>query len=116
MIKDIILEAVQNYGIILILMLADLVTGLAKALKKHSIKSARLRNSLHKAIIYFIVLIIGGCLNYAGEPAIQTVFVLFLCLVESISILENVGELMPNLKFVEKLTKFLETKSENKLK
>ena len=116
MIKEIILAAVNNYGIILILMLVDLVTGIAKALKEHSIKSARLRDSLHKSIIYFIVLVIGGCLNFAGEPAIQTVFLIFLCLVEGISILENLGQMLPNFKFLNKLTKFLETKSENKMK
>lgn len=115
MIRQIIMDAVQKYGIILILMLCDLVTGMVKALKNHSIKSARLRDSLHKAVIYFIILIIGGCLTYAGEAAVGTVFVVFLCAVEGISVLENIGELLPNFKFLKKLTKFLESKSKEKI-
>lgn len=115
MLKEIILVAVSGYGVVLVMMLADLITGVAKAFKKHNLKSAGLRNSLHKAIIYFIILVIGGCLKYAGEASISAVFLAFLCLVEGVSVLENLAEISPNMPLIKRLSKFLENKSEEKL-
>lgn len=116
MITSILTSAVTNFTVVLILMLADLVTGVAKSLQAHSIKSAKLRNSLNKMVIYFFVLIIGGCLSVAGETGVAGIFVVFLCIVEGVSILENLGEMFPNLPIIKKLSKFLESKAENKVK
>ena len=116
MITTILSSAVANFTVVLVLMLCDLVTGVAKALQHHSIKSAKLRNSLNKLVIYFIVLLIGGCLSVVGEAGVASIFVVFLCLVEGVSILENVGEMFPNLPIINKLHDFLESKAENKVK
>lgn len=116
MITSILTSAVTNFTVVLILMLVDLITGVAKSLQKHSIRSARLRNSLNKMVIYFFVLIIGGCLSVVGETGVAGIFVVFLCLVEGVSILENLGEMFPNLPIIKRLSKFLAAKGENKIK
>lgn len=116
MLSAIITEAVKSFSIVLILMLIDLITGLIKATKTHKrIESKRLRNSINKSIIYFVVLLIGGCLVFAGEPSVGSIFTIFLCLVEGVSVLENVGDIFPNSIIVSKITKFLNRKAENKL-
>ena len=116
MISIIVTSAVKSFGVVMILMLIDLITGLLKATKnRNKIESKRLRNSINKAITYFIVLLIGGCLVYAGEVGISTIFTIFLCLVEGVSILENISVVFPNLVIVNKLKEFLNRKAENKL-
>lgn len=117
MISTIIISAVKTFGIVMILMLIDLATGLFKATKTGvRIESGKLRSSVNKLIIYFIVMIIGGCLVYAGEDFIGGLFTVFLCLVEGISILENLTAIFPNSAFVAKLSKFLNHKLEEKIK
>lgn len=116
MIQTILISAVTNFTIVLILMLIDLVTGVAKALQHHSIKSANLRNSINKLVIYFVVLLIGGCLGAVGETGVASLFVIFICLIEGISILENISVLFPHIKIVEKLANVLKIKAKNKVK
>lgn len=116
MIQTILISAVTNFTIVLIMMLVDLITGVAKALQKHNIKSANLRNSINKLVIYFIVLLIGGCLAVAGETGVASIFVIFLCLIESISVLENLSVLFPTFKVIEKLSNMLKIEAKNKVK
>lgn len=116
MINSILVSAVTNFSVVLVMMLVDLITGVAKALQHHSIKSANLRNSINKCIIYFVVLLIGGCLAVAGESGVASIFVVFICLIEGISILENISELFPNLQIVKRLADFLKVKADNKVK
>lgn len=104
MIGNIITTAVHDFGLILILMLIDLVTGLIKATRIHeSIKSNKLRSSVNKAITYFIVLLVGGCISYAGEPGVSGIFKIFLVLVEGVSICENLIQIFPENRVVEKI-------------
>ena len=114
MVKDILIQTLSNYNVVLILMLIDLVTGVYKSLKKQSVKSAKLRNSLNKCIIYFVVLLIGGCFTYIGENSVSTIFVVFLCIVEGVSVLENLTEIFPKVIVLQKLSKLLKDKAENK--
>lgn len=104
MIGNIITTAVHDFGLILILMLIDLVTGLIKATRIHeSIRSNKLRSSVNKAITYFIILLIGGCVSYAGEPGVSGIFKVFLVLVEGVSICENLIHIFPESRIVEKI-------------
>lgn len=116
MINSILISAVTNFSVVLVMMLVDLITGVAKALQHHTIKSANLRNSINKCIIYFVVLLIGGCLAVAGESGVASIFVVFICLIEGISILENISVLFPQIKIVEKLANVLKIKAKNKVK
>lgn len=98
-------------------MLIDLVTGLFKATKNGvKIESGKLRSSVNKLIIYFIVMLIGGCLVYSGESAVGSLFTIFLCLVEGISVLENLAAIFPNSTFISKLSKFLNHRLDEKIK
>ena len=116
MITKILSETVATFGVVLILMLIDLITGLFKVSKTHTFfTSSKLRNSINKSILYFIVLLIGSILSIFGEPAIGSIFVVFLCLVEGVSILENLSEIFPNSQIIKKITKFLNKETEKKM-
>lgn len=111
MIREILTAAVTMFTPILILMLADLATGLAKAYKcQHKISSSKLRSTVSKTIVYFIVLVIGGCLSTLGEESVAVLFAVFLGIVEGVSILENLGEMYPQHKFIAKLKAILNKK------
>lgn len=111
MIKEIISTAVVFFTPIIILMFIDLLTGLAKAFKNdHKISSAKLRGTTTKSIIYFMVLVIGGCLTAVGEPSVGKAFAIFIGVVEGVSILENVGEMYPSLHVLDKLRQLLKNK------
>lgn len=115
MLSTIISNAVGAFGIILVLMLIDFVTGLLKATKNHTkIESHRLRSSINKAIIYFIVLLIGGCLSVFGEAVIGEIFKVFLCLVEGVSITENLMEMFPESKMLGKIKHLLNKEIDKK--
>ena len=114
MITSILTVAVSDFTIVLFLMFFDLLTGVAKTLQKHSFKSAKLRNTLNKSVIYFIVLLIGGCLTVLGESGVAGIFVILISLVEGASILENLGELFPNSHIVKLLKKRLNNKLKEK--
>lgn len=116
MLNEILKAAVTGYTPVLVMMLIDLITGVLKAMKKHSVKSARLRNSINKLIIYFVVLIIGGCLTTSGEEGVGGIFVVLICLIEGVSIVENLSELVPGLKITDRLKKLLRLKIEEKTK
>ena len=111
MIREIISAAVTMFAPILIMMVIDLVTGLAKALKtEQKISSAKLRSTVTKTIVYFVVLLIGGCLTSLGEASVGVLFAVFIGLVEGVSILENLGEMYPQHKFIKKLKSILNKK------
>lgn len=111
MISDILNAAVESFGVVLILMLIDLLTGLWKALKGGSkITSSKLRNSVNKLIVYFIVIIIGGCVKHFGEQSVMTMLLVFIVVIEGVSILENLQEICPKLDFIGRLKEILNTK------
>lgn len=110
MVSEIIKTAVESFGVILILMLLDLVTGIAKALQHHSIKSAKLRGSINKCIVYFVAILIGGCLKQYGEGSVMTMFVTFILIIEGVSILENLQEMFPQLELLGKFKEILNAK------
>lgn len=116
MIQTILSDAVSNYSIVLVLMLLDLLSGVAKAFQFHRIKSAKLRNSVNKLVIYFSILLIGGCLSAVGEQGVASIFVIFICFIEIISILENASQLFPSFKFIGKLAKMMKIEAKNKVK
>lgn len=115
MIQSIIAFAATQFGIVLILMLIDLATGVWKSFKMRSeLSSFRLRSSVNKLVLYFFVLCIGACLNVAGETAVAQLFTIFICLIEGLSILENLTKIFPNSDIIKKLTKLLHTEIDKK--
>ena len=111
MIREILTAAVAMFTPILIMMLIDLVTGLIKSLKNNTkISSSRLRSTITKTIVYFIVLLIGGCLTALGEESVGILFAVFIGMVEGISILENLSEMFPNHKFILNIKNILKKK------
>lgn len=111
MIREILTAAVAMFTPIMIMMLIDLVTGLMKSLKNYKkITSSKLRATITKAIVYFIILLIGGCLTALGEESVGVLFTVFIGIVEGISILENLSEMFPNHKFILNIKKILKRK------
>lgn len=108
MIKEIITEASDKFGIVLILMTIDLVTGLWKAYKSEKrISSSKLRNSVNKMVVYFVVMVIGGCVFVSGNQQVLNLLLTFVVLIEGVSIVENLEEIFPNLPIVSKLKNIL---------
>ena len=97
----------------------DILTGLIKALYKGDVNSSILRKGLYRKLSEFLVIfaIMGAtyaCL-YTGYPAPYTVFkgiLAYICLMESVSALENIGEVNPALANI--LRPYLEKLKKNK--
>ena len=117
---EILQNAVDTYGVILALMLADLVTGIMNSfVHKTALSSKRLKSSLTKAISYFLLILIASVCRNFGTEFVHSILVMYLVCVESLSILENVQDIFPRNKvlklFSDKL-KILKNKNEKKLK
>lgn len=89
--------------ILLVLMLADIVTGVIKGLKFNSYQSRLFREGILNKVGFFIVIIIGyqaDLLLYNNEPVIRDILIIFYTGVEGSSILENLGQIgvpVPNI-------------------
>lgn len=104
MLREILTAAVGMFTPIILMMLADLITGLWKAFKTDDkITSSKLRNTTSKTVVYFLVLLIGGCLSTLGEESVGLLFAVFIGLVEGISILENLSVIFPQFQFIKKM-------------
>lgn len=113
--KELLAMAAGKFGILTVIMLADLVTGLIKAQKvKEKISSGKLRATVTKSISYFVVLLIASCLGIYAEPIFLTVFFSFLLITESVSVLENLSKAF-NLHIFNKLAEWLNGKANKKL-
>lgn len=82
----------------------DIVTGIIKALYKGGINSSFLRVGLFHKLSEVLAVIGSGALEYGAKyinigfdiPMLESV-ALYICLMEFISILENLGEINPIL-------------------
>lgn len=77
-----------------ILIVADIVTGIIKATKKHSIKSAVLRHSGYKKFLIILIVVLAWSMDkiYFNSDILYTISCTYYILNEMISITENVGE------------------------
>lgn len=77
----------------LILMVLDFATGILNAWKRHEIKSSKMREGLVKKFGELVILIIGELIVYAtmipGKNQIMSFLSLYICVMELISITEN---------------------------
>lgn len=117
---EILQTTVDTYGVIIMLMLVDLITGIMNSfVHKTSLSSKRLKSSITKAISYFLLILIASVCNNFGTELVHSILVIYIVCVESLSILENVQDIFPRNKvlklFSDKL-KILKNKNEKKIK
>jgi toxin secretion/phage lysis holin len=94
----------ERYIIVACFILFDIITGLAKALYKEGINSTALRKGLfHKLSEALAVIASSGiefALKYIELPniiPIANMVIIYLCLMEGISIIENICVMNPSL-------------------
>lgn len=96
----------QIYPILIALVFnaVDLVTGLLSALKNKDVQSNKLRDGLFKKmgfiICYFMAWLVdtqGANIGLQIGVAILPIIIVYVCLTELVSILENVSKLNPDL-------------------
>lgn len=117
---EILQTTVDTYGVIIMLMLVDLITGILNSfVHKAELSSKRLKSSLTKAISYFLLILIASVCNNFGTELVRSILVTYIVCVESLSILENIQDIFPRNKvlkmFSDKL-KILKNKNEKKIK
>ena len=99
----------------LIFIVFDVITGVLKAIKEKNLSSTKAREGLYHKTGFMLLIIFSTFLNFAQNyftlgievPVLQAVSV-YICATETISTLENISRISPELnKF---LSKFLEEK------
>lgn len=96
-----------------LLVLFDYATGLAKAVHAHDISSEKLREGLWHKSAYALVVILAEIVEHAQQwvdlgvtvPLIVPACV-YICVTEIASIIENIGELNPELNGTKLLSMF----------
>lgn len=111
MITEIYNLFIEYYKLLIIVgvaILIDFVTGITKAIYNRNIESEKLRKTIPKIIGYFAVIVIGICLRIVfTADYIPTLIMIFIIIIEFISVIENISNYVTIPKF---LTKFLEEK------
>lgn len=96
----------QIYPILIALLfnVIDLITGLLAALKNKDVQSNKLRDGLFKKVGFIICYFMAWLLDTQGANiglnigvAILPIIIVYVCLTELVSILENVSKLNPDL-------------------
>ena len=120
MMIEILQTTVDTYGVIIMLMLVDLITGIMNSfVHKTALSSKRLKSSLTKAISYFLLILIASVCNNFGTELVHSILVIYIVCVESLSILENVQDIFPRNKVLKLLSdklKIMKNKNEKKIK
>lgn len=112
---EILKETVSDYSLILLLMMIDLITGVAKSVKGgHKITSLRLKDSAKKMIVYFAVIVIAVVCSVFGTDAVKTLLIGYISLIEGLSILENLGEMFPKMAVLLTATKHIKKMKDKK--
>ena len=84
--------------------LFDILTGFAKALAKEGINSTKIRNGLYHKLSEIIAVLFSYFLEYSADyinlgvdlPVVGVVAV-YICVMEFVSILENICEMNPQM-------------------
>ena len=96
----------QIYPILIALVFngIDLITGLLAALKNKDVQSNKLRDGLFKKVGFIICYFMAWLIDTQGANiglnigvAILPIIIVYVCLTELVSILENVSKLNPDL-------------------
>lgn len=120
MMIEILQTTVDTYGVIIMLMLVDLITGILNSfVHKTPLSSKRLKSSLTKAISYFLLILIASVCDNFGTELVHSILVIYIVCVESLSILENVQDIFPRNKVLKLLSdklKIMKNKNEKKIK
>lgn len=96
---------VYQIGVALFFHLIDFLTGFIKAVKLHTVSSAKMRDGMFKKIgfimCYIIAIVIDQYGSYVGFSlsfTILPVIVAYAIATELVSILENISKINPDLK------------------
>lgn len=96
----------------------DLLSGIIQALKNKSLQSAKLRDGLFKKIGFLICYFLGWLIDTYGNEIgfniaidVLPVVVLYVCLTETISVIENISKINSDL-LPEKLMELFHIKKE----
>lgn len=86
---------INNYYILLvgILVLCDVFTGIIKATKRHSLKSAILRNGGYKKFLIILILVLAWTIDkvYFNSDVLYTICCTYYIANETLSITENLA-------------------------
>lgn len=116
----------ERYIIVAAFVAFDIITGLIKAAKKGTLNSTALRRGMYSKLSEFIAVAGSGLMEYGFNYFHYTAIPLmsgvttYICIMELISILENLAEINPNLEklfrpYLEKIQKLdIEEKGEGK--
>lgn len=86
----------------------DFITGIVKAILNRAIQSEKLKRTIPKAIGYIAIIIIGLSIQFIFNIEYFTkIIIMFIILIEFISVIENVNNYVTIPKF---LTKMLDDK------
>lgn len=82
----------------------DLLTGIISAIKEHDIKSSKLRDGLFKKVGFLFCYVLawvidtyGAVIGFQMSVAITPIIVLYTCTTETVSIIENIHRINPDL-------------------
>lgn len=114
------METYCSIVIALIFNALDLLTGIISAVKNKDLKSSKLRDGLFKKVgfifCYFLALLIdtdGHLVGFDLGVSILPIIILYVCTTETVSIIENICVINPDL-LPEKLLSMFHINSSNK--
>lgn len=106
--------------VVLIFIILDVVTGIIKAVMKKELNSTVMRNGLfHKSAFLLAIAFAYACeygmlfLDLGFTMPIVAAVCIYICLTETVSILENLGEINPELTNNKFMELFASTKGDN---
>lgn len=106
--------------VVLIFIILDVVTGIIKAVMKKELNSTVMRNGLfHKSAFLLAIAFAYACeygmvfLDLGFTMPIVAAVCIYICLTETVSILENLGAINPELANNKFMELFASTKGDN---
>lgn len=95
----------MKYILVLLFILGDIVTGVIKALYNEGLNSTVLRKGLYHKLAEIITLVGAGFIDYTANyielgfaTHVYKYVAVYICLMEIVSIIENLSEINPSLK------------------
>ena len=95
---------VYTIMIALVFNVLDLITGIISAIKQKDVKSSKLRDGLFKKvgfiICYFLAWLIdtqGNKIGFNLGTSVLPIIILYVCTTETVSIIENICRINPDL-------------------
>ena len=87
----------QPARILLILLLVDLILGIAKGIKNKKLCSRKARGGIRKLFEYLIIILLAYQLEQLVVEGLRELTLFWLCFTEMTSIIENLDELNMNI-------------------